>query len=110
MKFIDLDAYLQKSQIFYEFLFGDLKFFEKPYFSQDYYRIQLFPLAFKAVKIDNATAKDINDIQKKAVMISTIEGVSPLNLALNYTLLSEKTNSSLQIVSNTGIILISCMY
>lgn len=102
-----MHVYTKNSQIFYEFLFGNPKFFEKPYFSQNYYYILLLPLAFETLKlINNQTTQNFSQLfqqqQNKAIVLTTIHGVSPLKLALNYTLISENQMSPFQILPLTG--------
>uniref|UniRef100_A0A914BV67 Alpha-2-macroglobulin domain-containing protein n=1 Tax=Acrobeloides nanus TaxID=290746 RepID=A0A914BV67_9BILA len=91
INFIDLQASNASPQLIYEFIFGNPNDFTSPYFSQNFYRVQLRPEAWP----------------EENTILGTIPAVSPLGIPLSYTLVSDNNIPYFQIDPKNGKIVLT---
>jgi hypothetical protein len=98
IKFVDLGASPIVPELLFEFLFGRPEHFRSPYFADSSFQIKLSqPLLLPPQ--DNVVDE----------IIYRIRATSPLNLPLNYTMLSREQTLPFQVIPSTGDIVLRHM-
>lgn len=95
-----MEASANAPKIFYEFLFGDEEFLQRPYFPQNFYRIQLLP-EYLPISQKDSTGK-IVPIFEDGFILTSLRAISPLNEPLSYSLIGKEERSPFQILTETG--------
>ncbi|KAL3121765.1 hypothetical protein niasHT_001993 [Heterodera trifolii] len=94
INFVDLDASASVPQLFYELLFGRPEHFRAPFFAQAVYSLRL--------SVPSSVSRP--GLQQ---VLARITAFSPLDLPLNYSLLSPLSECPFSVVPSTGDIVVT---